>query len=360
MDEAHPFAALFPAMSGAEYAGLCASMRANGYLGAPIMLHRDGRTLDGRHRERAGAEAGIKVPAETFAGTDADALEFVVAMNVQRRHLNESQRAMVATRVATMQQGARTDLSQDCGMSQSQAATMLNVSPRLVQYARVVERRGSPELVAAVDAGVITVNAAQTLVGLPPEKQLARIERDKRKANGESRQAEDYYRTPARATEMLLAKEQFLSPIWECACGDGAISRVLEEHGYTVISTDLHDRGYGEDGIDFLRATAPRARHIVTNPPFAEADDFAVHALDLGAEKVALLCRVEWLAGVQRYARLFSRRQLARMLVYSPGQTLWRGDDAAPETDGGMTDYAWFVFVRDCRSLPTLNWLPGE
>jgi hypothetical protein len=62
--------------------------------------------------------------------------------------------------------------------------------------------------------------------------------------------------------------ETFEGSIWEPACGDGAISKVLEAAGYTVISTDLVDRGYGHGGHDFLKSETPLGRNIITNPPY--------------------------------------------------------------------------------------------
>ena len=59
----------------------------------------------------------------------------------------------------------------------------------------------------------------------------------------------DFFPTPAWATEALIDNETFSDEIWECACGDGAMSRVLEKTGCRVISTDLHDRGFGETGV---------------------------------------------------------------------------------------------------------------
>lgn len=62
------------------------------------------------------------------------------------------------------------------------------------------------------------------------------------------RESNDYYATDPAAMELILEKEQFSDKIWECACGAGHLSRVLEEHGYNVKSTDLVDRGYGLGG----------------------------------------------------------------------------------------------------------------
>src|ERR1700674_3667292 len=62
----------------------------------------------------------------------------------------------------------------------------------------------------------------------------------------------DFYPTPPEAVRALLSVEQFDGTIWEPACGYGAISRELEAHGHSVVSTDLIDRGYGQSGSDFL------------------------------------------------------------------------------------------------------------
>jgi hypothetical protein len=65
----------------------------------------------------------------------------------------------------------------------------------------------------------------------------------------------DFFPTPAWATHALLENERFEGEVWECACGDGAMSRVLESRALPVISSDLYERGYGESGRDFLTAT---------------------------------------------------------------------------------------------------------
>ena len=62
----------------------------------------------------------------------------------------------------------------------------------------------------------------------------------------------DYFPTPRWATFALIENEKFTGDIWECACGDGAMSRVLEETNCPVVSSDLYDRGFGEAGYDFL------------------------------------------------------------------------------------------------------------
>ena len=84
------------------------------------------------------------------------------------------------------------------------------------------------------------------------------------------RQKYDYYATDPKAAELLLKEERFAHTIWECACGEGHLSKVFESFGYDVISTDIVYRGYGEpQSIDFLKVNIKDLdRDIITNPPY--------------------------------------------------------------------------------------------
>lgn len=63
--------------------------------------------------------------------------------------------------------------------------------------------------------------------------------------------------------------------IWECACGEGHLSKVLENRGYKVYSTDLIDRGFGDGNIDFLKYDGKKIHcDILTNPPYKYAKEF--------------------------------------------------------------------------------------
>ena len=168
--QAHQYADLFPSMTAAEFAALKADIQAYGQR-EPITTWR-GMVVDGRHRERACHELGRPVTAREFDGDERELLAFVISLNVQRRHLNESQRAMVAARIATLGQGARTDLS-PIGekLSQQQAAEVLTVGKRSVERAQHVLDHGTPELIAAVDSGSIAVSNAAYLADATPETQ---------------------------------------------------------------------------------------------------------------------------------------------------------------------------------------------
>lgn len=81
------------------------------------------------------------------------ATAFVVSLNLHRRHLSESQRGMVAAKLANMPAHRPGDKSANLQTSQSRAAELLNVSTRTVAAAAKVKDAGAPELVQAVEAG---------------------------------------------------------------------------------------------------------------------------------------------------------------------------------------------------------------
>ncbi len=125
------------------------------------------RILDGRNRYRACIDAGIEPRFEQFS--DRDPLAFVVSLNLARRHLSESQRAIVAAKIATLKDGQRSDLVQ--GLPIGRAAEMLNVGKRSVARAKAVLDEGIPELAIAIERGEISVSAAAELTSLPEPEQ---------------------------------------------------------------------------------------------------------------------------------------------------------------------------------------------
>jgi hypothetical protein len=116
----------------------------------------------------------------------------------------------------------------------------------------------------------------------------------------------DFYPTPRWATFALIENETFRGDIWECSCGDGAMSNVLSETGNVVASSDLYDRGFGEVGHDFL-TTQRTAPNIITNPPFHSAESFVTTATQQARGKVAMLLRLSFLEGANRANTIFHR-----------------------------------------------------
>ena len=162
----HSLADVFPLIEGAEFDALVADVAKQGLLEAIVTL--DGDILDGRNRYRACVAAGVEPHFEVFEG--ADPVAFVVSKNVARRHLDESQRAIAAAKIAVLQRGDNQHASIEAP-SQAKAATLLNVSRSGVQRAREVLNEGTPELVKAVEAGRVSVSAAADVATLPKVEQ---------------------------------------------------------------------------------------------------------------------------------------------------------------------------------------------
>ena len=167
----------------------------------------------------------------------------------------------------------------------------------------------------------------------------------------------DFFPTPAWATEALIDNEAFTGDLWECACGNGAMSNVLEEVVPSTFSSDLFDRGYGQPGIDFLNADQ-KFDNIVTNPPFNAAEGFVKTGLSLANKKFALLLRLAFLEGGNRQKTIFSKAPPSRVWVFSERITFY---PAGAEVKGsGTTAYAWFVWDKDAPTGTELKWFePG-
>lgn len=152
----HEYANLFPMMSPAELKQLCDDMRANGYdHTAPIVIY-EGKILDGRNRELAADTVGITADYVEFDGDDP--LAFVIRHNLHRRHLNETQRAVIASKIANIPKHLHRDDMQIC-TSQPEAAAMLNVSPRTVATVKAIER-DAPEFMSMMESGEMTAHEA--------------------------------------------------------------------------------------------------------------------------------------------------------------------------------------------------------
>ena len=154
---AHPAAEIFPLMNAAEFNGLLADIREHG-LREPIVLH-EGQILDGRNRYRACVELGIEHRSVNWDATGTPEA-FVISHNLHRRHLNETQRAMIAARLSNAKSGDRNDLVENStgSVSAAKAADMLNVNRASVFSAKRVIAEGTKEEIEQADAGEISVN----------------------------------------------------------------------------------------------------------------------------------------------------------------------------------------------------------
>lgn len=182
--------------------------------------------------------------------------------------------------------------------------------------------------------------------------------------SGYGRQAIDFYATPGWVTEALLKHVRLREPVWEPCCGTGAVSEVLSGHGYTVVSTDIGDHGYGTPGVDIFacRAMPDGCRSLVTNPPYGDTGThegqerssaamlrFVHHAMSLveGVDgQLALLVRFQWIAG-RRAAALLSSGPLSSVVTLT---RRIRWFDMGERTNTAQHHHAWIVF--DYRLTP--------
>ena len=173
------------------------------------------------------------------------------------------------------------------------------------------------------------------------------------------RQAEDFYATEPRATELLLELEEFDGNIWECACGQGDLSKVFEKAGHKVLSTDLVDRGYGTGGVDFLKCNEVFNGDIISNPPYKYAKEFVEHALKLvpDGHKVAMFLKLQFLEGKAR-RELFEKYPPKTVYVAS-GRLLCakNGDFEGMRAGGGSAvAYAWYVWEKGYSGDTVIKW----
>lgn len=281
--EGHPFANAFPMIEGRERIGFRADIEKHG-IREQVVLH-DGQVLDGRNRLREGLRLGL-IPADADPLTDPhfrpfgsrtgdgdDAREFVISLNLDgRRHLSESQRALVAAQFETIGHGGkRQPAEQDAKLQPTRTGLTerFNVSPRSVASARKVIDNGTSELVAKVEQGKLAVSVAEKLAALPREQQTSIIatvgaDRLKTAAKQAMRQAtEKRLADKQRALPDRLYGVIYADPAWrfEPFSRDTGLDRAADNHYPTQDLEAIKKLPVGTisapDSVLFLWTTAP-------------------------------------------------------------------------------------------------------
>jgi hypothetical protein len=184
---------------------------------------------------------------------------------------------------------------------------------------------------------------------------------------GYERKERDFYPTEPWVTRALCQAVDLRGDprkigyghVWEPACGNGRMAKVLDEAGYWVIATDITDYGYGSSGIDFLECQPKRTAPswfgaIVTNPPFNLAVQFILRALALTKETggtVAILQRHEFDAPRSNHP-LFQPPFAAKLILHK--RPRWSDDGKA----GPRFPYAWYLWDWRHQGPPILRYLP--
>ena len=174
---------------------------------------------------------------------------------------------------------------------------------------------------------------------------------------------DDLYQTPPEATLALLRAEQLPHWLWEPAAGRGAIVNVLRAAGHAVVASDLRDYGCPThfSRRDFLlELKAPeRCEAIITNPPYALAQQFVEHALEL-VPHVVMLLRLAFLESARR-SPILDCGQLARVYPFSNRLPMMHRDGLTGPRASSAVPFAWFCWSRQHRGpteLRRISWVP--
>ena len=180
------------------------------------------------------------------------------------------------------------------------------------------------------------------------------------------REENDFYATDPETLKLFLYEfwkdNSFEGDILEPACGQGHISKTLEEMlpSFNIISTDLIDRGYGQGGIDFLTYDYGRTfGTVITNPPFSLAKEFIEKGLEVSKKYVIMLCKIQLLEGVKR-KDMFLNTPLKYVYVHTTRQATWKGGkptDSKGKKWATTMCLAWFVWDKEYKGEPIIRWI---
>jgi hypothetical protein len=229
--------ALIPPLTAEELAGLEDDLVRDGCRDPLIIWSQEGGDvvlLDGHHRLEICRQHGPSYSTRTLElASREQAMAWICEHQLHRRNLDGTQRAMISAQLASMRQGARTDLAPIGAMSQKTAAQAMKVRQRTLQRAKAVLKHGRPELIEACRRGIIPVSVAELISKLSPEEQEhvghQCLERgDAKPARVAAAEAKRCVRagnpgaTNAPRMDRLARYAVVLADPWRCGSRDGA------------------------------------------------------------------------------------------------------------------------------------------
>lgn len=171
------------------------------------------------------------------------------------------------------------------------------------------------------------------------------------------REKHEHYVEPNWCASRLFDVEDFAPGIWDPCCGFGTIPKAAIAHGLWSVGEDIVDRGAIDfNGTqDFLNVEIGCIPNIVCNPPFDKFKEFALHALDLGSDKVAMI----WLVRTLPAARWLAQTPLKTIYLLTPRPSMPPGHVIASgeKPGGGKQDFCWLVWQRGYFGTPRVQWL---
>lgn len=268
-DTFHEAANIFPLMESDAFASLVDDIREHGQR-EPI-AYFEGKVIDGRNRFLACAHLKQSVEWVELGSSQIghDPVAYVVSQNLHRRHLDASQRSMVAGRVKehyARQAKQRQRLSEGrgkkgveklphlneaSGKARDQAGDAVGVSGKSVDAASKVIANGTKALVTAVDKGDIAVSRAARIAELPKREQSAALEKAK-----QPREKPQYPVSKA----YLAALENIVKVLNGIKSDYGSFAAMTEDEGW-----DKSETGYAQQLIVALHKSLGELKKEIRN-----------------------------------------------------------------------------------------------
>lgn len=171
------------------------------------------------------------------------------------------------------------------------------------------------------------------------------------------RENNDYYATEPKAIELLLELEDFSNlHVWECACGEGHLSKAMQKKGLTVYSSDIISRGFG-NVYDFLSSENKVWKgHIITNPPYKYAKEFIEKSLNIVDNycKIAMFLPIRYTEGKER-KKLFQKYP-PKVIYVSSSRLKCAINGNFDAMKGSATSYAWFIWEKGFNGETIIKW----
>ncbi len=372
----HPVTCLFPAMSADEYAALKADLAAHGQH-EPVWTWQ-GQIIDGRHRYRACIELELKPNTCEWDG-QGSLVAFVVGLNLHRRHLSSSQKAMIALEVERQlaeEAKARQRLSGGRGQKGSQridpaarlkgkaaeqAARLTGTNRQYVADAKRLAAE-APDVAERVRAGELTLPEAKVVARLPEEKRPLVFERV---ASGQVKGIKEAVRAVSREQKRETA---VASPVvgerYRLLCGDFA--QVAAEIAPGSVDAIITDPPYPEEYLPLYDVLAREGARLL-KPGGVAVVMTAHYTLPEVLGRMTPHLRYHWLIAYvtpRSEARVFSRKALVGwkpVLVFTNGD--YAGEWFTDTVESAGPDkrfHAWGQSESGMAALVECFTRPGE
>ncbi len=180
------------------------------------------------------------------------------------------------------------------------------------------------------------------------------------------REENDFYATDPQALVNFISSlkrdgvRSLSQNVWECACGDGALTKVLRAQGHTVKSTDIIDRDCpGVQIADFMKIDGGIFEgDILTNPPYKLAQKFIEKSLSIlnDGSMAMFLLRIQFLESQKRKV-FFQKNPPKYVYVNSSRIGIWKNNDKATGGNGSALCFCWFVWEKGFTGDTIVRWI---